>query len=238
MQKKKKIVDAWHVLPNDKKLKYGDRRMVGKNRWMKALVRHDLGLKCTKPVLCVFGMHAAISIMDAAVYMQKNQNSTICRVQIKGDIATSNHKICGMHRKVISWGNSVPMAAKFHAWLVKRAINNNTKMPANVKQKILLMHHDALAKLHKRSKFDDHNKIICKIRKFYRTIPSSYGRYLMYFICNSLNLWHQPTTMLSHYLAHLYEIGQGYTPKKELSERRAAQRKLTILAKETCEQGL
>ena len=80
---------AWHFLSEDKRLGYGDRRLV------------EVGqtLECEgEPALCYNGMHGSVRLIDALYYAR---GPIICRVEIEGDIIEGDDKLCGRRRTVL-----------------------------------------------------------------------------------------------------------------------------------------
>ena len=80
---------AWHLLSEDKRLGYGDGRLV------------EVGqtLECKgKPVLCSNGMHGSAMLIDALSYAN---GPIVCRVEIEGDVIEGDDKLCGRRRTVL-----------------------------------------------------------------------------------------------------------------------------------------
>ena len=80
---------AWHFLSEDKRLGYGDGR----------LVEVGATLECEgKPVLCDNGMHCSVRLIDALYYAS---GPIVCRVEIEGDVIEGDDKLCGRRRTVL-----------------------------------------------------------------------------------------------------------------------------------------
>ena len=80
---------AWHLLSEDKRLGYGDGR----------LVEVGATLECKgDPELCSNGMHGSVRLIDAAYYAS---GPIVCRVEIEGDVIESEDKLCGRRRTVL-----------------------------------------------------------------------------------------------------------------------------------------
>jgi len=80
---------AWHFLAENKKLGYGDDR----------IIRKGVTYKCNgKPDLCNNGMHGSIHAFDALSFAP---GPIISRVEIWGDVQKADDKIVGTHRKVL-----------------------------------------------------------------------------------------------------------------------------------------
>ena len=81
---------AWHFLSEDKRLGYGDGRLV------------EVGqtLECKgKPELCSNGMHGSARLIDALKYAN---GPIVCRVEIEGDVIEGEDKLCG-RRRTVRW---------------------------------------------------------------------------------------------------------------------------------------
>ncbi len=80
---------AWHFLSEDKRLGYGDGRLV------------EVGqtLECEgKPELCNNGLHGSARLIDALRYAR---GPIVCRVEIDGDVIEGKNKLCGRRRTVL-----------------------------------------------------------------------------------------------------------------------------------------
>jgi hypothetical protein len=80
---------AWHFLSEDKRLGYGDGRLV------------EVGqtLECKgDPELCSNGMHGSARLIDAVHYAS---GPIVCRVEIEGDVIEGEDKLCGRRRTVL-----------------------------------------------------------------------------------------------------------------------------------------
>jgi hypothetical protein len=80
---------AWHFLPEDKRLGYGDGR----------LVEVGATLECKgDPELCGNGLHGSTRLIDAVHYAS---GPIVCRVEIEGDVIEGEDKLCGRRRTVL-----------------------------------------------------------------------------------------------------------------------------------------
>ncbi len=80
---------AWHFLSEDKRLGYGDGRLVEAGKT----------LECDgKPELCKNGMHGSVRLIDALRYAN---GPIVCRVKIEGDVIEDTDKLCGRRRTVL-----------------------------------------------------------------------------------------------------------------------------------------
>ena len=80
---------AWHFLAEDKRLGYGDGRLV------------EVGqtLECEgEPELCANGLHGSARLIDAVYYAR---GPIVCRVEIEGDVIEGEDKLCGRRRTVL-----------------------------------------------------------------------------------------------------------------------------------------
>jgi hypothetical protein len=90
MVNKKQPADLyWHLLPADKKLRFGDSRLVRTGRTIK--------VKC-QPILCHAGLHACRRPIDALQYAP---GPIICRVTLGGTILHGSDKSVGTERTVL-----------------------------------------------------------------------------------------------------------------------------------------
>ncbi len=80
---------AWHFAADNRKLGYGDNRLVETGRTYKA--KGEISM-------CQNGMHGSIRIIDALKYAH---GSIICRVDITGDVIVGDDNIVGRSRKVL-----------------------------------------------------------------------------------------------------------------------------------------
>ena len=88
-----KTILAWHFLANDKRLRYGDGRLV------KAGKTYDT----TGPlVMCHNGVHGCRKILDALNYAP---GPIVCRVELSGEMFTeppdNRDKVCARSRRVL-----------------------------------------------------------------------------------------------------------------------------------------
>jgi len=94
---------AWHFISNNKKLGYGDNRVVRVGQTYK--------YKGKEPIeLCKRGMHGSVKIRDALQYAQ---GSIICLVEMSGEIIKGNDKVVATERKVLAMINGEKLLRKF-----------------------------------------------------------------------------------------------------------------------------
>ena len=82
---------GWHFLEGDKRLGYGDNRVVQVGKWYEMR-------RGGRPVVCECGMHAGRTIIDALEYAP---GPILDRVEVQGDIAQDGHKFCGRRRRTL-----------------------------------------------------------------------------------------------------------------------------------------
>ena len=80
---------AWHFLPADRRLRFGDR----------TLVEPGQTLTVEPPLeLCTRGLHASVRPIDALFYAP---GPILCRVALSGEIIHDGDKVCAQHRTVL-----------------------------------------------------------------------------------------------------------------------------------------
>ena len=80
---------AWHFLPADRRLRFGDR----------TLVEPGQTLTVEPPLeLCTRGLHASVRPIDALFYAP---GPILCRVALSGEILEDKDKVCAEHRTVL-----------------------------------------------------------------------------------------------------------------------------------------
>ena len=92
---------AWHFLREDRRLGYGDRRIVEAGE--------TLTVDC-RPVLCRAGLHASVSPLDALRYAP---GPVVCRVQLGGTIVRGDDKVAATERTVLWMYDSSPVLRHF-----------------------------------------------------------------------------------------------------------------------------
>ena len=86
---KDKPILAWHFIEKNRLLRYSD------NRFVNPGVTYSYE---GQPQLCSAGMHASVSLMDAARYAP---GFTLCRVQLWGKAVRGDDKLTAQHRHVL-----------------------------------------------------------------------------------------------------------------------------------------
>ncbi len=105
---------AFHFLPADRRLRYGDGRKVRDGETLSYI-------NAAPPKLCERGMHASVRCQDALGYAP---GAVLCVVDVTGDVTEGDDKIVGRHRKVLwSAGEAVilPLIVEYARWCAERA---------------------------------------------------------------------------------------------------------------------
>lgn len=85
-------MNGWHFIRLDRKLGYGDNRIVKTGRVYK--VKKDRNLE-----MCKYGLHASKRLIDALRYAP---GPVVCRVELRGEIEHDEDKSVAYERKVLS----------------------------------------------------------------------------------------------------------------------------------------
>ena len=103
---------AFHFLGEDKRLRYGDNRLVEVGNTYSQSYPHDTrdGDCYDSPTLCESGMHASIRPIDALKYAP---GPIICRVEVSGDVIRGDDKLVGRHRKVLAMADATRTLHEF-----------------------------------------------------------------------------------------------------------------------------
>ena len=102
---------AWRFAANNRRLEYGDKRLIRTNS--------VLSVNGT-PALCSHGMHGSRRIIDALNY---SAGCTICRVEIWGKMDGGKDKVCGTHRKTLWWIDGTNVLHEFACRCAEDALN-------------------------------------------------------------------------------------------------------------------
>jgi len=101
---------AWHFLSEDKRLAYGDGR----------LVEVGATLECEGELaLCSNGMHGSARLIDALRYAS---GPIVCRVEIDGDVIEGKYKLCGRRRTVLWMLDATRLLHEFACWCAEDAL--------------------------------------------------------------------------------------------------------------------
>lgn len=117
---KKKVVYGWHLMPSDRKLRYGDGRRVFTGRRLSIP-------KGAAVVLCVRGMHAAVTLNSVMWSAVSCTPGVLSYVKVEGDIMAGPTKFAGRHRTVV-WSRALPKdrsmfgasGQMLRAWVAKK----------------------------------------------------------------------------------------------------------------------
>ena len=108
MEPSEKVL-AWHFIANDHKLRFGDGREV--------ITGETLTVSSDRR-LYDHGLYASKDILDALKYAS---GTTLCRVEISGDIASESNKIVGSSRTCLWMINIDKILSEFACRCVERA---------------------------------------------------------------------------------------------------------------------
>jgi hypothetical protein len=102
---------AWHFLPADRCLRYGDGRVVEAGRAYETLFPYRYGRRTYDlPTLCEAGMHGSVRALDALQYAG---GAVVCRVVVSGDVAHGDDKIVGRRRTVLAMADATMVLHAF-----------------------------------------------------------------------------------------------------------------------------
>lgn len=102
---------AWHFLKEDKRLGYGDGRLVR--------VGHTFRCDPDKLKPCTYGFHASRNILDATYHAP---GSIVCRVELGGKIIHDDDKSVASERTVIAMADAANTLHEFACWCAERAL--------------------------------------------------------------------------------------------------------------------
>jgi hypothetical protein len=98
-------IEAWHFLPDDRRLRYGDNTLVE--------VGQTLTVDPAHLELCQYGLHASERALDALKYAP---GSVICRVRLSGAIIEGDDKLCASERTVLWMADATEALRAFGRW--------------------------------------------------------------------------------------------------------------------------
>ena len=102
---------SWHFASADRKLRYGDGRLIEQG------VVHKIE---GKPILCSHGLHGSIRAIDALSYAQ---GSVVSRVIIRGDITKGENKLVGQEREYLWVVDAEETLREFSRWCALQVIH-------------------------------------------------------------------------------------------------------------------
>lgn len=104
-------IEAWHFLPTNNRLGYGDDRRI------------EIGkpLSVTPPLtLCTHGLHASLRAIDALMFAQ---SSIISRVVLDGETHYGRDKLCAETRTPLWIADVSCLLHEFACWCAEQALN-------------------------------------------------------------------------------------------------------------------
>ena len=104
------MILAWHFLPTDHRLRYGDGRLVKAGGTLRVK---------GPPKLCSHGLHASFRPLDALVYAG---GPIACYVGIGGEIDSSNGRLCGTERTVLWMVDATNTVHEFACWCAEHGL--------------------------------------------------------------------------------------------------------------------
>lgn len=111
---REKTIKGWHFLPQNKRLGYGDGRVVRAGCAYK--------MRGKTPMLYWAGMHASQRLLDA---LRLASGPIACRVEVWGDLKIDDKRICGTHRRVIWMVDATDVLHRFACRVAKNALTKN-----------------------------------------------------------------------------------------------------------------
>ena len=99
------VVRAWHFLPDDRRLRYGDGRRVRTGCWHSVRFPYtsETGEVYPRPVLCEAGMHASVRPLDALEYAP---GATVGLCEVRGvegvTLLRGSDKVVGEARRYLA----------------------------------------------------------------------------------------------------------------------------------------
>lgn len=102
---------AWHFCKNNKRLGYNDGRLIKTGRNYKVF---------GQPILCLYGLHGSIKIMDALTYAMGN---ILCRINLHGKILKGSDKAVATERTVLWMFDCTKILHEFACKCAERALH-------------------------------------------------------------------------------------------------------------------
>ena len=127
------IITAWHFLPADRRLRYGDGRRVRTGCWHAVQFPYtspEDGRKYDSPSLCEAGMHASIRALDALQYAP---GPIVGLCQIRGTegetLFRGGDEIVGEARRYVAIADATHVLHHFACDEAERALNRHIPEP-------------------------------------------------------------------------------------------------------------
>jgi len=105
-------IKAWHFAAQDRKLGYGDGRVIVKGRTLKYTGKEPIKL-------CERGLHASVRLVDALQYAA---GPVICRVELSGEIVRGNDKLVATERKCLWWIDATDVLWEMACWSAEQSL--------------------------------------------------------------------------------------------------------------------
>jgi len=113
--KQERIIKAWHFCKPDRRLGFGDGRVVRSGRTYSVSKDRQLGLR-------QYGLHASSGVLDALNYAP---SSILCRVELIGDVVSCDDLMVAYRRRVISMANIDYILHEFACRCAERALKTD-----------------------------------------------------------------------------------------------------------------
>jgi len=117
-------IKAWHFAASDRKLGYGDGRLIVKGRTLKYTGKEPIEL-------CKRGLHGSERILDALYYAP---GEIICRVELSGDIIRGTDKIVATERTCLWWLDATSLLWGMACWSAEQSLKFWEKQYPNDKR--------------------------------------------------------------------------------------------------------
>lgn len=105
-------IEAWHFLPEDRRLRFGRRMLVRPGNTFTATKR--------SLELCAYGLHASERAYDALKYAP---GPVICRVMLTGAHLRGEDKLCAEYRTVLWMADATDVLRSWARWCALQVIH-------------------------------------------------------------------------------------------------------------------
>ncbi len=103
-------IEAWHFLPQDRRLAHGDGR----------LIQLSVPLSVSLPLeLCSHGLHASLRAIDALSYAE---SALVSRVVLDGEVVHGEDKLCAETRTPLWIADATMVLHEFACWCAEQAL--------------------------------------------------------------------------------------------------------------------
>lgn len=103
---------GWHFAAEDRRLGYGDGRLIVKGRTLRYTGKEPIAM-------CKRGLHASERIIDALRYAP---SSVICRVELSGDVIKGDDKMVAVERKCLWWLDATDILWEMACWSAEQVL--------------------------------------------------------------------------------------------------------------------